>query len=55
MGLFRQLSPIYGADVGTNCLMTLEPMEAPRAAHTEPRSEAHVMPEMIGGFWHNRP
>ena len=44
MGLFRQLSPIYGADVGTNCLMTLEPMEAPRAANTDPRSEDLAAP-----------
>ena len=36
-------------------LNSTQPMEAARAANTDPRSEAHVVPEMIGGFWHNRP
>ena len=43
-GLFRQLNLSCGADVGTNCLMTLEPMEAPRAANTDLRCLDRVAP-----------
>ena len=43
-GLFRELNVICGADVTQNRLMTLEPMKAPLAANTDPRSENLVAP-----------